>query len=352
MDRESLPHLVRLLPKVELHVHLEGSIRPETLLKLARRRNVSLPADDVDGLRQWFQFDDFAHFVDIYLTCCRCLRDPEDFQLVAEEFLTEQARQNILYSEVHFTIGTHLANGVNGREVAEALWETLCGVERKYEISARLIPDIVRNAGVDRADQTLEWALDSRHLGVVALGLSGFEEVSDEPFREHFEVAGREGLHRVAHAGEHKGPETIKSAIEVCGAERIGHGIGAVDDPELMETLAALSIPLEVCPTSNVRLGAVESLETHPFDELNEAGLQVSINSDDPPFFETSLSDEYLRLAQAFGYSFEELAKFSCRALDHAFLDATTRAGLVKEYESRLDELGVERRSTPISAES
>ena len=352
IDGESLPHLIRLLPKVELHVHLEGSIRPETLLKLARRRSVNLPADDVDGLRQWFQFEDFADFVDIYLTCCRCLRDPEDFQLVAEEFLTEQARQNILYSEVHFTIGTHLANGVNGGEVAEALYETLCGVESTQGVRARLIPDIVRNAGVERADETLEWALESRHLGVIALGLSGFEEVLDDPFREHFEVAGQEGLHRVAHAGEHKGPETIRSALEVCGAERIGHGIGAVEDPELIETLRSLSVPIEVCPTSNVRLGAVENLESHPFDELNEAGLQVTINSDDPPFFETSLSDEYLRLAQVFGYSIEDLAQFSWRALDHAFVDSATRAGLVKEYESRLDELGIKQSRAPISVQS
>ncbi len=346
-----LDHLVRLLPKVELHVHLEGSIRPETLLALAQRRRVSLPADDAEGVRRWFQFESFEHFVDIYLTCCRCLRDPEDFQLVAEQFLTDQARQNVLYTEIHFTIGTHLANGANGSEVAEALYETLCDVERKQGVKARLIPDIVRNTGVEWADQTLQWALAARDLGVVALGLSGFEEIPDDDFHEHFRVAAEEGLRRVAHAGEHKGPETIRSALDICGAERIGHGIRAIEDPELVARLRDEEVALEVCPSSNVRLGAVDDLASHPFDLLESAGVQVTINSDDPPFFETTLSDEYLRLAQTFGYDIEKLAEFSRRALRFAFLDPETRTWLEREYDDRLEELGIRSESIRVSAD-
>jgi adenosine deaminase len=329
------------IPKVELHVHLEGSIQPTTLLELARRRRVTLPADDAEGLRQWFRFRDFEHFVEIYLTCCRCLRDPEDFQLVMEQFLAEQQRQNVLYSEVHFTIGTHLANGVNGEEVAAALFETLAEAESRFGVRARLIPDIVRDVGSQRADETLEWALAGRGRGVAALGLSGFESSPDEPYREHFQVALQEGLHRVAHAGEHEGPATIRSALDVCQAERIGHGIRAVDDPDLVAELANRGTPLEICPTSNVRLGAVSEIGEHPFDRLWRAGVAVTVNSDDPPQFETTITDEYRNLAQAFGYGAADLASFSWTALQQAFLEPTERARLEREFKRRFLDLGV-----------
>ena len=340
----SLPHVIRLMPKTELHVHLEGTLRPQTLLELAARHRVSLPADSVAGVRQWFRFEDFAHFVDIYLHCCRCLRDPEDFQRVAEEFLTDQARQNILYSEAHFTVGTHLANGVNGGEVAQALWETITNVEKRYGIKARLIPDIVRNVGVDRADQTLEWALDGRRYGVVALGLSGYESIPDDDFREHFRVAKKEGLGCVAHAGEHEGPETISSALDLCEAERIGHGIRALEDDDLIERLRDEQILLEICPTSNVCLGAVENLSSHPIERLESAAVPVTINSNDPALFDTSLSAEYLAVAEAFGWGIEKLAELSSRALRFAFLDDDSRASLEDEYDARFEELGIEYR--------
>ncbi len=323
------------LPKIELHVHLEGSMQPGTLLRLARRRGVDLPASDEASLAEWFRFRDFDHFVEIYLTCSRCLRDPEDFQLLVVDFLREQARQNILYSEVHFTIGTHLAHGVNGDEVADAMWEAICDGERRFGTALRLIPDIVRNVGPAPADQTLEWALDARDRGVVALGISGSETFPDEPFREHFEVAKSEGLHRVAHAGEHLGPESIRSAIDVCSPERIGHGVAAVQDKALMADLVAAGIPLEVCPSSNVALGVFPSLEEHPFDQLRQAGVAVSINSDDPPFFDTTLSDEYARMAEVFGYSAEDLVALALQALDQAFLSPREKERLVAEMDSR-----------------
>ena len=339
-DREPLGDFVAAMPKVELHVHLEGSIQPATLLQLARRRRVDLPADDVEGLHQWFRFRDFEHFVHIYLTCCRCLRDPEDFQLVMDEFLAEQQRQNILYSEVHFTIGTHLANGVNGEEVAAALAETLAESERLRGVGACLIPDIVRDVGTEVADRTLEWALAGRDRGVVALGFSGFESSPDEPYREHFEVARAEGLHRVAHAGEHEGSATIRSALDVCQAERIGHGIRAIEDPSLVEELADRQVPLEVCPTSNVRLGAVPEISQHPFDELRRQGVLVTVNSDDPPQFETTLTDEFLALAEVFDYGAGDLATLSWQALNQAFLTEPDRQTLERQFVDQFGQLG------------
>ncbi len=347
----ALHRFVSAMPKVELHVHLEGSIQPGTLLELARRRRVDLPADDEEGLRRWFTFRNFEHFVDIYLTCCRCLRDPEDFQLVLDQFLAEQRRQNVLYSEVHFTIGTHLVNGINGAEVAAAMQETLQAAEREHGIRARLIPDVVRDVGPAMADRTLEWALEGRGRGVIALGLSGFEQSPDAPYREHFDVAAAKGLHRVAHAGEHQEPATIWSALDVCGAERIGHGIRSVDDPKLIEQLIERGIPLEICPTSNRRLGAVEEMSSHPFDRLHRAGVQVTVNSDDPPLFETTLDDEYRILAETFGYGAADLVGFAWTALQRAFLGSAERAELETEFERRLAQLGVHRNDQRFTVE-
>src|SRR4051812_1295261 len=205
------------MPKVELHVHLEGSMRPAVLLELARRNGVDLPAQDEAGLKKWFRFRDFEHFVEIYLTCSRALRTPEDFQLLASDFLAEQACQNILYSEVHFTISTHLANGANGDEVLGALEEAVREAEKSNGVTLRLIPDVVRNVGPEKAARPRGWAPAGRGRGVVALGLSGSEtRFPTEPFRHCFETAAREGLHRVAHAGETAGPESIRSVLDVC----------------------------------------------------------------------------------------------------------------------------------------
>jgi aminodeoxyfutalosine deaminase len=339
---------VQRMPKTELHIHLEGSIQPRTLLRLAERRRVSLPATDEQGVREWFDFGDFEHFVRIYLTCCECLRDPEDFQLVARELLAEQSRQNVLCFEAHLTIGTHLANGANGGEVADALGEVIREADQKHGIKMALIPDIVRNLGPARADRTLEWALDHRRQGVVALGLSGFESEPNEPFAEHFRVAADEGLRRVAHAGEHSGPESIRSVLEVCGAERVGHGISAIEDPDLIERLRSNDIPLEVCPTSNIRLGAVADLPSHPFDRLLRAGVPVTLNSDDPPFFDTTLTDEYLRVADTFGYGAGELAAIARTALRQTFLPDEERQRLEAEFDRQLAELGNELFGAPV----
>jgi adenosine deaminase len=347
----SLASFLLRMPKAELHVHLEGSIRPSTLLTLARRHGIDLPARDEEGLARWFRFRDFEHFVEVYLTVSRCLRDAADFHTLALDFLAEQARQNVLYSEAHFTISTHLAHGVDGDEVADALGAAITEGRRRFGVDLRLIPDIVRNVGEGPADSTLEWALAYRGRGVVALGLSGSEDrFPSEPFREHFEEAARAGLHRVAHAGEHAGPESIRSALEVCAAERIGHGVRAVEEPALVAELARAGIPLEVCPTSNVRLGVFPSLAEHTFDRLYRAGVRLSVNSDDPPFFDTTLSAEYQALHDTFGYDADDLAALSLAALADAFLPAVEKEVLDAEFRRQLAELGEELLGYPVAA--
>ncbi|MEM7049019.1 MAG: adenosine deaminase [Acidobacteriota bacterium] len=330
----SLRGFLQAIPKVELHVHLEGSMAPDTLWALARRHRVDLPANDLTGLRRWFRFRDFEHFVEIYLTLSACLKDAEDIHRLATDFLAEQARQNVVYSEVHFTISTHVANGLEGEAVMQALETAAAEAKRRHDIEVRWIPDIVRNNPVERADTTIEWALAGRGRGVVALGLAGMEKgFTNDPFLEHFAAARAAGLHRVAHAGEHAGPESVWSALEDCGAERIGHGVRAIEDASLVAELARRGVPVEVCPSSNLCLGVFPEMAHHSFDALRRAGVAVSVNSDDPPLFDTTLSDEYWRLAQAFGYDAGVLVELARAAFDHAFVGSAERQILKQRFE-------------------
>jgi adenosine deaminase len=342
-SRGVLERFVRRLPKVELHVHIEGAIRPETLLTLARRRDVDLPAASEEGLRRFFRFRDFEHFVEVYLLCSSCLREPEDFQLVVEDFLAAQERQRVLYTEAHLTISTHVANGVNADEVADALRETIGIWQKERGVHLRLIADIVRNAPYRRADQTLEWALDHREDLVVALGLGGIERYPCDPFREHFEEAERLGLNRVAHAGEQTTAADVSRVIGICKPQRVGHGIRAVDDAGVVATLVGLNLPLEICPTSNVQLGNCASLEDHPLVELHRSGVPLSINSDDPALFETSLEDEYLIAAELLDLDPAGLADLSLATLEQAFIPREEkpvwRERFVADVEGALAEL-------------
>lgn len=332
-----LEAFVHALPKLELHIHLEGTFRPATLLALARRHGVSLPADDEDGLARWFRYRDFEHFVEVYLTCSSCLRDPEDFHRLALDFIEEQARQNVLWSEATFSVSTHLARGLDGAALAEALAAAADEGERRLGTAVRWVPDIVRNMPADRAEATLEWALEHRLRGVVALGAAGIETAGNAVCRAPLLEAARHGLRRTIHAGEQCGPDSIRQAIDELGAERIGHGIRAVDDPDLVRRLAATGLPLEVCPTSNVRLGLVESMASHPVEVLRAAGVELSIGSDDPPFFGTTLEGEYLALARAFDYTFEQLADLARAGLRHAFTTAEERIPLERELDRRME---------------
>ncbi|HZF09095.1 MAG TPA: adenosine deaminase [Thermoanaerobaculia bacterium] len=345
----SLDRFLLRMPKVELHVHLEGTMRPAILLELARRNHIDLPARDEAGLKRWFRFQDFEHFVQIYLTCSSALRNPEDFELLVLDFLAEQAYQKVAYCEAHFTIGTHVMAGRDGDEIREALAAAIAEGERRYGVVLRLIPDIVRNVGPAVADVTLEWALAGREKGVVALGLSGSESrFGSEPFRPHFEAAEEAGLHRVAHAGEHAGPAAIRGVLADCHPERIGHGVRAIEDPSLVAELARLQMPLEVSPSSNVALKVFPSLAAHPFDRLKKAGVPVSVNTDDPAFFGTNLTREYLHLNQAFGYGPAELAGLSLAALRQSFLPAEQKAALEGELRERFARLGEEIFGAPV----
>jgi aminodeoxyfutalosine deaminase len=339
-DSSSLAEFIRKMPKVELHVHLEGSIYPETLLTLADRNNVVIPANSVKEVRQWYQFSDFAHFIDIYTAICDCLRTPDDFELITTEFLKRQAEENILYSEVIFTPYTH-HQLVSMDDQLAAINRARRRAETSLGIRMRLVPDISRRMRPTvESYQIVEWAIRNMDKGIIALGLGG-PEINNPPelFQKSFEAAHAAGLPSLPHAGETAGPESIWGAINSLRAVRIGHGIRCLEDSDLVTYLRERRIPLDVSPSSNVSLGIVNSLSEHPLPELLEAGLLVTINSDDPPMFDTTLTDEYLIIAGKFSYDKRDIKQFVLNGVEASLLPAGSKQLLANKTEAQFSRL-------------
>lgn len=337
----SLERYIKEMPKVELHVHLEGSIRPETLLVLAQRNQVTLPADTVEGLRQWYTFTDFDHFLNIYQLISRCLQTPDDIELITREFLSGQARQHVVHSEVTYTAFTMYTNtGMTFAEQLAAINRARAWAEKEFNITMTLTIDIPRYVSPEEGLLVADMAISGMGDGVSALGLGG-PEVGHPPekFTTAFARARAAGLPSVPHAGETMGAESIWGALRSLGAVRIGHGVRCLEDPKLVEELRARQIPLEVCPTSNVCLKVAPSYEEHPLTRLLAAGLLITINSDDPPMFNTDLTAEYLHIAETFNLKVEMLEQFVLNALGVSFLPAATRQNLETRFKNEFSEL-------------
>jgi adenosine deaminase len=328
-----LHEYIREMPKVELHVHLEGSIRPATLLKLAERNGVALTASDPEGLREFYRFTDFDHFIRTYFVVLECLKTVADFSLIAYEFGAEMARQNIRYAEVTFTPHVSVSNtGLAFDEVLAGLNDGRARARADFGVEFRWVLDIVRDHE-DTRFQVAQWAASAQDRGVISLGLGGTERgYPPERFADAFAVAREAGLHSVPHAGEVAGPESVWQALRALGAERIGHGVRSVEDPDLVSYLREHRVPLEVCPTSNLCLGVYPSYREHPIRWLWEQGLYVTVNSDDPPMFNTDLVGEYQVLADELGFSVGELEQLSLNALGASFLPDDRKAALEQDF--------------------
>ena len=337
---------LQAVPKAELHVHLEGAIRPETVLELARRNKIALPVSTVDEARQWFAYRDFPHFVEIFVTVSKCLNTAEDYELVAYEFGAEMARQHVRYAEVTFSASTHeFTFGVphdtyfrglqKGRERAKAEF----GVEISWVFDiVRDIPD--GHLRTKRADYTVAVALEGMREGVVALGLGGYEVNSPpELFAPWFEKALSEGLHSVPHAGETLGPSSVWGALHTLGAQRIGHGVRSIEDPELVAHLAQQHIPLELCPYSNLCLGVFPSLAEHPLPRFYAAGVPFSVNSDDPPLFHTTLNHNVYTLHDPFNFSLDTIDEILLNGVRHSFMDAGQKRKMEEEFRVEMKRL-------------
>jgi aminodeoxyfutalosine deaminase len=328
------------MPKAELHVHLEGTILPSTLLKLARNNHISLPAQDEAGLAGFYRFNNFEHFLETYLTITKCLRTANDYRLIAYEFGRECARQNIRYAEVTFTIMTNVeTTGLPWQEILGGLNAGREQSHQEFGVWWQWVFDIVRNIPNSQTC-VLEIILAAREMGVIAIGLGGTEEgFPPELFMNTFEQAKKENLHRVPHAGEISGPKSVWSAIKLLHAERIGHGIRSIEDPELTTYLRLNSIPLEVCPTSNICLNVYQDYAHHPLRKLWDAGLLLTINSDDPAMFSTDLNHEYQVLVRHFDFSQSELERISINAIQSSFLSQAEKQKLVQEFQNEFTRL-------------
>jgi len=314
------------MPKVEIHVHLEGAMDAETIYEMAKRNQVELPATSLEEWQTFYQFRDFNHFIQVYCTASECMQTPEDYVLMVERFLKHQSQQNIRYSEAFFSVSLH-SEKLPDDELLAALADGIAAGEAKYNSQVKFIADISREYP-DTQKQVLEFALKGKEQGIfVGLGLGGIE-VGNPPegFAETFQEAKRQGLRVVAHAGEADGPQSIWGAIERLGIERIGHGIRCLEDAELVEELRYSQIPLEISPQSNYCLGIVPGDQPHPIRQMLDAGLNCTLNSDDPSMFSTSLNNEYLKLA-AQGFSWEELWQLNLNTLEASFLSEADKAG-------------------------
>jgi len=315
------------LPKAELHVHHVGSARPATVAALAARHPDSGVPQDLDALRAFFTFTDFAHFIDVYLATVALLRTPEDIRLLTYEVAEGLAAQRVRYAEVTMTPYTSVMAGMTIEGYTEAIEDARTAAERDLGIVLRWIYDIPGEQGMGSADATIGYALDHGPQGLVGFGLGGPEAgIPRRQFAEHFARARAAGLRSVPHAGESTGPESVWEALRDLGAERIGHGIASIQDPALVAHLVEHRIPLEISPTSNLATRVVERIEEHPIRALRDAGVVVTVNSDDPPMFGTTLNREYAIAADLLDLDEQGLRDLAATAVDVSFAPPEVKA--------------------------
>ena len=345
-ERAKIERFVAAVPKAELHVHLEGSIQPATLLALAQRNGVQLPVQTVAEMQRWFTFRDFNHFVEIFYSISRCLKTAEDYELITYEFGASIAQQNVRYAEVTFSPSTHYFSlGVPFDTFFTGLTRGRLRAQKEFGIEIRWIFDIVRDIPDEtinrqRAQYTVAVAMEGMNDGVVALGLGG-AEVGHPPekYTAWFEKARERGLHSVPHAGETVGPASVWGALQVLGAERLGHGVRAIEDPALVAYLVEQRIPLEICPTSNVSLGVYAGIAEHPLPRLHSAGVSITVNSDDPSLFNTTLNDEVKLLADPFNFDLNTINEIILNGVRHSFLPVKEKQALEAKFRDEMANL-------------
>lgn len=319
-SRNDLTHFIADLPKAELHLHLEGSVEPRILRQLARRNR--LPSADWrrEDFERIYRYTDFLGFLQAFKIVSEHLKTPADYRQITHRLAENLAGQKVSYAEVTFSAGVLLAYDENVEPFFEAAAEGAQQGERDYGVKVNWIFDAVRQFGVEPAQKVVRLAARFQNHGVVAFGIGGDEvKAPAELFRKVFQEARDAGLHCVAHAGEAAGPESVRAAVEVLGAERIGHGLKAAWDPALVELLAERRVPLEICLSSNLATGVLDRLENHPLPQWLAAGVPVTLNTDDPAMFHTNLNREYALAARTFKLSHEQLNQIAGQSFRASF---------------------------------
>ena len=323
--------LIRRLPKVELHLHIEGTLEPEMMFSLAAKHGITLPYRSVDEVRAAYNFSDLQSFLDLYYAGCDVLRDRSDFYALAMAYFTRAHADRVVHAELFFDPQTHTARGVAMETVIGGLRDAMEDAQRRYGITSALILCFLRHLSEDEALATLDAALPFRDQ-LVGVGLdSGERGHPPSKFARVFAKARDLGLRPVAHAGEEGPAAYIHEALDLLHVERIDHGVRCDEDPALVEQLARTRMPLTVCPLSNLKLCVVRSLSDHNFARLLRAGVAVTINSDDPAYFGGYISENYRATAAALDLTAAELVQVADNAVQAAFLSDTAKASLSAE---------------------
>jgi adenosine deaminase len=322
-----------LMPKAEIHVHLEGATDAETSYLIARRNDAPLPVATLEEWRRYFAFRDFPHFIDVYRATTDTIRTNDDLALMIAQFYVSQARQNIRYTEAFMSMSLHLRR-LTATQILDALAQGIERGQTATDARVAFIADISRE-DVATQDAVLELAIRGQRRGlIVGIGLGGLEApFPPRLFRETYRRAADAGLQVVAHAGEAAGHESVREAVEELGVTRIGHGIRVVESDETMALMRTKSIAFEVCPVSNYALGSTPADQPHPIRRMLDAGLRCTLNSDDPAMFSTDLASQYAELAKQ-GFTWDELWALNCATLDATFLAPDEKAAYRREWEA------------------
>jgi aminodeoxyfutalosine deaminase len=333
-ESNSQIEFIRRLPKAELHLHLEGTVAPETLVELSRRHDLApLTLEQALAI---YRYKDFTGFLMAFKAVTERLRTQEDYELIAWRMLERLAVQGVVHAEVYVAVGVVYYWGRSDFEpLFEGLERARNRAEAEFGITAYWIFDAVRHFGVEAAARVFRKAAEMRslHSSIIGIGIGGDErQTGADVFRDLYAEARSAGLRLTAHAGESVGPESIWGAINI-GAERIGHGLTAIEDPELMSVLAERQIPIEICVTSNIRTGCCHPLTAHPVRSYFDAGLMITLNSDDPTMFGSDLEGEYALARNEFGFTEEHLRELAANSIEASFLPADRKVELLRRIE-------------------
>lgn len=326
------------MPKAEIHVHLEGATAAATYFEIAKRNGIELATADLPQWNDYFKFRDFNHFIEVYVGCTKFLRTADDYALLVKRFGEQQAALNIKYTET-FVSCSLLPDHIDRSAFLDAIRGAAEEIESKHGIAVRFIADISREIPASQA-KVLDLAIEGHKRGVfIGVGLGGPEiGFPPELFAQTYRAARQAGLHVVAHAGETVGTASMVGALDALGAERIGHGVMSLEDPDLMARLRQTQIPLEICPQSNYHIGVSPAGEPHQIRALKDAGVYVTVNSDDPAMFETDLSNEYRTLASQ-GFGWDELWALNRATLNATFASDAVKRALNEEWDRFAEEV-------------
>lgn len=333
INKGKFENIIRKMPKTELHLHLEGAIPLETLYELIQISSGDQSIQSIEDLEKKLTYTDFAHFIEVWTWMTSFIKEEKNFEEIAYQVLRNLSEQNVKYVEAFYSPGDYWRQGLSVQKITEYM---IKGKKRAYQdfgICSELIVDLIRNHGPDVGIQRLEEVTPFLGKGVIGIGLGGSEQkFPADPFAHVYKEARRRGFRLTAHAGEAVGPDSIWAALRKLRCERIGHGVRAKEDPQLISLLKEWQIPLEICVISNVKTKVCQSVESHPIKQYYEDGLMVTVNSDDPSMFNTSITQEYQEIAQKLNFMVNDIRQLTMNGIEASFMSEKEKEAMKAQF--------------------